>query len=418
MVQQRTASARPSAAHVTDREDSTLSGLDLGLDTDDDDVDDFAPDAEGTPIKVAAPVSDLTKSANLRKRSSSITSEVVDQSTTGRSKRQKVAVPISQVPDSQIDQADDDDVVIPSSRRSTSPVDREVLVINSETSSLSSTPPTEPPSPIPGCALPNDNAVIPSTEEGHRVLHSAEHDFDDEGIDQTLADPLSSSPQRPGPMNMAPGGTQAEPLSQFSPPPAHRTAKRTRNVKSNTVLTAALTSLLPKRRRIIGPRARRNNDDFDARSDSDQTDVHQDTSLFEDEEDELARSSRRPPSRAAPQMTRSGRAEASDRSAGQRKAASAAANASKNTAKTTSTTSKPIRRTYGRGNTTLDQENEEQIDENSEGSGVDVSTTMHEVAQGKELEDARKKFAEVDDWAMEFESMSAEDHRSSSQGWR
>ena len=43
------------------------------------------------------------------------------------------------------------------------------------------------------------------------------------------------------------------------------------------------------------------------------------------------------------------------------------------------------------------------------------------LAESKELERARRKFAEVDEWDMEFESMSFEEeggHRSSSQQWR
>jgi hypothetical protein len=413
MVQQRNASARPSAAHVTDMDESTLSGLDLELYSDDEDVDDFAPDAEGTPLKLSTTGDGLGRGIGpgAKKRSSSSGREGVEHPSSSRSKRQKIAVPDSQEPEPDADQADSD-VVISSSRQSMSPVNNDILVINSETSSLSSTPPTEPPSPLSSCDLPVDDFVIPSTEEEQRNAQNVELDDESVNDDQIMADPLSSSPRRTTRADNAPSGTWAEPISQHSPLPAQRTPTRTRNTKSKTVLTATLTSLLPKRRRMIGQRARRTDYDMDSQTDDDEAQVHRDTSLFDDDEDELANSARRPASRSATAKSRPGRGTTTDKSTRHVKAISNAAVVSKNT----TSTSKRKRRTYGRANTASDQENEEQADEQSD--GVDVSTTMHEVAHGKELEDARRKFAEVDDWNMEFESMSAEDHRSSSQGWR
>jgi hypothetical protein len=396
-------------------EDSTLSGLDLGLDYDSDDVDDFAPDAEGTPLQKGISEGGFAKGARpgAKKRSSSHGHEDIELSSSGRSKRQRIAVPDSQEPQPRVNRADVE-VAVSSPLHSTSPVNRDILVINSETSSLSSTPPTEPPSPLSSCDLPVDDIIIPSTEEEQRNAQNVERDDDDATDDQILADPLSSSPSRTSHANNAPSGTWAEPISQHSPPPVQRTPKRTRNAKSKVVLTAALTSLLPKRRRMIGPRARRTDYDMDSPSDDDEIRVHHESRLFDDEdEDELAHPARRPPPRSATAKSRPACAATTEKPTTRHNKAASKAPA---TSKDTTSTSKRRRRTYGRANTTSDQENEDPVDEESE--GVDVSTTMHEVAQGKELEDARRKFAEVDDWNMEFESMSAEDHRSSSQGWR
>ncbi len=58
-------------------------------------------------------------------------------------------------------------------------------------------------------------------------------------------------------------------------------------------------------------------------------------------------------------------------------------------------------------------------EEDEEVTGLHDSTaTFSGLVQSKELESVRQKFEEVDEWEMSFESMSAEDHRSSSQGWR
>ena len=77
-------------------------------------------------------------------------------------------------------------------------------------------------------------------------------------------------------------------------------------------------------------------------------------------------------------------------------------------------------RTYGRASavTASDKENENEASSEGEEGEANTSLSMREVAHSKELEEARRKFAEVDDWDLTFESMSNEDHRSSSQGWR
>lgn len=77
---------------------------------------------------------------------------------------------------------------------------------------------------------------------------------------------------------------------------------------------------------------------------------------------------------------------------------------------------KPTRK-YGRAHaTTSDKEND---GDDGDSDGADLpEVTMYKAAQSAELEEAKRKFAEVDQWEMEFESLDAEEHRSSSQGWR
>jgi hypothetical protein len=183
--------------------------------------------------------------------------------------------------------------------------------------------------------------------------------------------------------------------------------------------TATLRALLPKRTQRPQPRTKRT--EYDISSDEEENDTTGfDTTHLEDDEDELGGRLRRQKQKApAPSRGKKAIAKSkSKQSLSTRKPSAPPPPAkskagSKNKGKTTT-------RTYGRA-TISDKENagDEPVSEDDENDHAgDTSLSMREVAHSKELEEARRKFAEVDNWDLTFESMSNEDHRSSSQGWR
>lgn len=429
--QQRTASARPSAINARSNEDPNVFDL-----QDADDDDDFAPEAEGTPLHPSKVVPRLSvgpalvsngksraaavppPAASIRKRKS----DEADLSSTSaldalKAKRQKSTLPHM-----------DDDAALASSRRgqpfrrSSSdrqntpqpPITSDVQVINSPPSS---TPPTEPSSSARRHPSMDLDEAIPSTEKQqddvqYVPLNDVE-DRQDQGMpNSTLARTPSSSPSQHDPLATQSTNIMAEPLTQVSPPPQPQEEKTKK--KSKPMTTATLQSLLPKRRQP--PKARHRKSEYDMDSDSDDN-PPLDTSHLAQDEDELGGKARRQTKSAPAKGRKSTVAKAKSRR-------SKAANHRKSAAPTGRKSAAPPAkkkpsRTYGRA-TTSDKENEndvyESLDEEEE-SG-DTSMSMHEAAQSKELEEARKKFADVDNWEMEFESMSVEEGRSSSQQWR
>ena len=186
--------------------------------------------------------------------------------------------------------------------------------------------------------------------------------------------------------------------------------------------TATLQTLLPKRRQPLKPRHRKSEYDIGSSEPEDDDDSPLDTSHLEEDEDELggrlrqqtktasAKSKKATVSKAKSRQSRA--APTNRKSTAQSRKSAAPATADK--------TGKRSWRTYGKA-TASDKENNdayESLGENDESALPDTSISMIEAAQSKELEEVRKKFAEVDDWDMEFESMSVEEGRSSSQNWR
>lgn len=436
MVQQRTASARPSitntstAMYQTAAEDQSV--FDLDLDTDEED--DFAPEAEGTPLNARKPtrlssasntqfasarskaVGPKTISASRKRKSDDI--DVSSGSLTGlRSKRQK---PVA-------DSGEDEESIVvaskPAAPRTSSvragtpqPLETsDVQVANSP----SSTPPTEPSSTRHSTSRVEveEELLVPSTErEGHNDEDGAEDELEiaSDGPNGTMAEPISSSPAR---IMNAPPSTDAPPMTQVSPAPPK--SKPTRRRKEQLVATSTLQSLLPKRRQPLRPRERRA--EYNMESDTDE-DSALDASHLEEDEDELGGSLRRPAKAAVPKASkRSGEkrgrpAKAKKSDTARTKASSAAARKA-----TASTKGKKVLKTYGRAPAASDKENDEVYespDEEEESTLPEISISMDDAVQSRELEDAKKRFAEVDDWDMEFESMSQEVHRSSSQEWR
>lgn len=310
------------------------------------------------------------------------------------------------------------------------PVTSDVQVINS---SPQSTPPTEPSSTrkIPGTQ--EEDFAVPSTEEQER-LHAPHQDAPEEEQDEeeeddhdtlnaTMAEPASSSPIGSPIPETQRTDIYADPLTQLSPPPPEPAKTRSKTTKKPTAMsTATLRALLPKRTQRPQPRRQRTEYDISSDEDEDDNATAFDTTHLDDDEDELGGRIRRQKQKApAPSK---GKKAAASKSRSKQSLSTRKPSAPPPPPAKTKAGSKArgkTTRTYGRA-TTSDKENaggEEPLseDEDNDHAG-DTSLTMRDVAHSKELEEARRKFAEVDNWDLTFESMSNEDHRSSSQGWR
>lgn len=423
MVQQRAASARPSAAHTQqateiERDDSGASDLDDG-----DEDEEFAPDAEGTPLhlrkakrtsaasqRMASPMAKVLERAHAgpKKRKSDDVESSVSSLSALRVKRQKSARCANE----------QDDTPQPEATP-------EVQVINS---SPASTPPIEPSITGRQQRLASAGFIVPSTHENAHV--GAEEQIplndipDDDGgavRDETMADPLSSSPLPEDPKSLPETDIMADPLTQLTPPRRKRDQERAEK-KARQMMTATLQSLLPKRRQPLRPRRRKS--EYDVDSNSDQSDVD------EESEDDAGAASRRRIKTAAAKPRES---------TAVRKASPAAKKSAASTQKTRKSAAPPSRprtataskkatgktaRTFGR-NAASDKENEpadsdfEELPDNDDSALPDTSLTMNEATEmSVELAAAKAKFAEVDGWDMEFESVSFDEGRSSSQTWR
>ncbi|KAK5111637.1 hypothetical protein LTR62_004741 [Meristemomyces frigidus] len=446
VVQGRTASARPSnvtAAVIATMEDPSVYDFDDESGEGENETD-FAPDAEGTPLNASKVKRKSAGSSVARKSASKL---VHARTSTGNRKRKSDEADLSlgslsvlrakrQRPDAAAQIVDGS--VLPvqlessgrrgrlsfnSARDDTPPaldMTDEIQVPNSSQSS--------PPPAVPGHATEaqryfDDELVVPSTEEQRplkpRDALEQEDELDDDLLagapNGTMAEPASSSPAREAisSSQLRLREELADPVTQVSPQPERR---KPANEKPKHMSTAALQSLLPKRRQPPKPRHRKSEYDFDSQSDID-TEPDDDNALG----DEGHRNHRsRRATKVTPAKTRRKATAAQTKSAKPRK--SKTAPQSRNSA----AAQKPPK-TYGRAAaapTTSDKENEDGFESAEE--DVDTSASLPEksavhkaAAQSSELEEARRKFAEVDRWDLEFdESWGEGEHRSSSQGWR
>ncbi|KAK3696847.1 hypothetical protein LTR37_017753 [Vermiconidia calcicola] len=427
MVQQRTASARPSAAHVQATEDLDVSDL-IGEEVDEE----FAPDAEGTPLRARKSTRQPTqngKQASKQTQSTGVKppesfrpsnkrkSDDVDHSSSAldalRAKRQKSTGPDLEERLPVVPQTRATSRRLSSERQETPQpqLTSEILVINS---SPSSTPPTEPSSSDRRRTSVDPDVAVPSTEKERDQIeyvpvNDLDNDQDAEVPTGTMAEPASSSPLPSDPIATQRTDVMAEPLTQLSPP-RPPPEKQKKKAKQKPVTTATLQSMLPKRRQPPRPRHRKSEYDIESGSEDDSP---LDSSLLGEDEDELGGKLRRQRKAAPTKGTKGANVKSKARqskAASSTRKSSAAPHGRKSTAKKTG-------KTYGRA-TASDKENEEALDEPDDSVLPDTSITMHDAVQSKELEEAKKKFADVDEWDMEFESMSFEEHRSSSQQWR
>ncbi|KAI7543400.1 hypothetical protein KC331_g7416 [Hortaea werneckii] len=236
-----------------------------------------------------------------------------------------------------------------------------------------------------------------------------------------MAEPASSSPLPHDPFDVAEPDVYADPLSQATqqPPEPERLVRSKK--KAKPLSTANLQALLPKRR--AKPRPRHRATEYDFTSDEDE-DSELDADHLEEDEDELSGRLRRHTSTAC-KGRKSAASSAKTKGRGGKSAQAArkssAAPPARKSAAATARTRKGQQKTYGRAGNASDKENEdayESVDEDGDDTTDLPAVDMSQVAKSKELDEAKKKFEEVDGWDMEFESMSQDDHRSSSQAWR
>jgi hypothetical protein len=458
MVRQRRSSVAQSLMNVQPQDDDVedTSVFDLGSASEGED--DFAPEAEGTPIQTSKTRKSTStrKSAFARKsvaptpavRKSKRKSDDLESPHSAldalRKKHRKSEV--SRVEDEPLPSIDDEEQPAEHgmSEHEPSPVPEpvtsDVQVLNS---SPESTPPTEPSSTRKASNIEEADFAVPSTEEQARTdaAHDIAQDDPEDPEDDldtpnaTMAEPASSSPiGSPIPETQS-TDIYADPVTQDSPPPSPEPAKtRGKGAQKKPVAmsTATLLALLPRRTQRATQRPKRT--EYEISSDEEEEGADFDTTNLDEDEDELGGRMKRQTRKAAPakgkkaaaaaksikgksnpkQQKAPTKATTSTRTKSKAPPSSAATGNAKGKGKTT--------RTYGRASaaaaTSSDKENENQPSSEAEEEEANTSLSMREVAHSKELEEARRKFAEVDDWDLAFESMSNEDHRSSSQNWR
>ncbi|KAI7000564.1 hypothetical protein D0859_03985 [Hortaea werneckii] len=455
MVQQRT--ARPSAIDAGPETDDP-SVFDLALGQSEDEEDDFRPEAEGTPMhpskaKRISSASSKKKqgtspavhtvakppAAHSKKRNSGAMDTSMSALDALRAKRQRQSLPVptmeGDVVASTLSAASPRHVSRPGAP-SQPQADSEVQVINSSPSS-------SPLSETSELNRTEQNVageyVVPSTEQEHeedlygatpprssfqqqrqRAL-LAEEEPEHDVPNATMAEPASSSPLPHDPFDAAEPDVYADPLSQVTqqPPEPERQVRSKKKVKP--LSTANLQALLPKRR--ARPKPRHRTTEYDFTSDEDE-ESEMDADHLDDDEDELGGGMRRrttAASKGRKGAVPSTKAKVRDGKTAQAPRKSSAAPPGRKSTAATAKTRKGQPKTYGRAANASDKENEdayESIDEDGDDTTDLPAVDMRQVAKSKELEEAKKKFEEVDGWDMEFESMSQDDHRSSSQAWR
>jgi hypothetical protein len=465
MVRQRRSSVAQSLMTVQPQDDDVedTSVFDLGSASEGED--DFAPEAEGTPIQTSK-----TRKSTSTRKSASARKSVAPTPAVKKSKRKSDDLEsphsaldalrkkhrkseVSHVEDAPLPSIDDEDQSAEhgmsdhEASPAPDPVTSDVQVLNS---SPESTPPTEPSSTHKASNVDEADFAVPSTEEQARAdathddaqedAHDA-HDPEDPEDDldtpnATMAEPASSSPiGSPIPETQS-TDIYADPLTQVSPPPSPEPAKtRGKGVQKKPVAlsTATLRALLPRRTQRATQRPRRA--EYDISSDEEEEGTGFDTTNLDEDEDELGGRMRRTRNTAPAKGKKAAAAAKSTKAKSnpkQQKPPTKASTSTRNkskappapTAKGKGKSNAKTTRTYGRASaataTISDKENENENLPSSEVEEDEANTSlsMREVAHSKELEEARRKFAEIDDWDLTFESMSNEDHRSSSQGWR
>lgn len=361
-----------AATTIDDTTDFTLGSLG-------DEEDDFAPHDEGTPLQVS-------KSQPMDVDQEPEDDEAEDEV---MAEQDKAQTPEPDLPDS------DEDLYgatpVKTSQRQTrkrksDAIEESEIQINRSSPSL--------PSPSRSFAEQEDHEMIPATapeddDEEPTISASQQRRL----YSDTYADPMSSSPP-PDPISSSPAQPRQAPA--LSPSAIRKSARaggqQTKKVKPLT--TATLRAMLPKGRN-------QRKDEFDFTSSSAQ---EASSSAFEDEKRKKARTKKL---------------------AGTKKIAPAPLKSKK-----TAATAKRTSRTYTRndkennpvhissGSSSLSELNSDEIeaDETADTSIETIKGNEPTEKISDELRKAREKFAEVDDWEMEFESASLGQQESSP--WR
>ncbi|KAL0261995.1 hypothetical protein SLS55_003430 [Diplodia seriata] len=254
------------------------------------------------------------------------------------------------------------------------------------TSPLSSLPAEPEPEEMPA-KRPRRAAARPAKSYSRTSQRVSNVDAEDHG-----ADPLSTS--------------ELESDTATETPVRTRTSRKkpnTRKVKALPLSTATLQSLLPRRRKKPATRAAKiaagGTFEIPSSSDAEEEEIEQESA----DEDEL----QRPPA-------------AAKRGRGRKNVAAKASDSTVRANKKQSATAKEknkkrLSRTYGRRSS--DKENQDaadtsmyvrsggESDGDEDDNDVVETSEMREMKRSKELEAAARKFKEVDDWEMEFESV-------------
>lgn len=420
MVQQHAAKTKTSTLHAKVSEAPTVYDMESGNEEDEVE-DDFAPDAEGTPVhpeqvkrKSAARLSTSARKPEKRNCDSIESSSIrLDASMAKRQRR--IADEINDKPGDEISL---EESILRSSTEAGawSPLPRsafDVQVINS----ASSTPQTEPSSPGLRRGSAESNIAIPSTEDqynndqrvslrGSPGQHD-EHTFTPPSA--TMAEPASSSPI-PYPAETMKPTTKVVGSSLKSEP------KKRHKPNPKPLSSAALQSLLPKRRRPRTTVAKHS--EFDL-SDSDDT-APLDPSHLSDHEDEL--NGRLGGRQRKSNAVHSRKSTAAHPEARKSKVPPARRKTTVVPAQRATMASKKALKTYGRRAAAASDKENDDYDSTNEAEG-DTSVelpelSMYEATKSKELEEMKRKFAEIDALDMDFETIDDGEHRSSSLQWR
>lgn len=243
-------------------------------------------------------------------------------------------------------------------------------------------------------SLPSPSRSIPERDEYETVPATAPVEDSEEAattesqqrrlLSDTYADPVSSSPP-PDPISLSSPEQQRRPSPAASPSALRKSARANTTKNAKPLTTATLRAMLPKRR------SQRARDDFDFPSSS----SHEATSsAFEDEKRKRTKTKKQPAARKKAEPVKRATVAPSKKSSRtytrankENVADSAAINISS-------------------GSSSLSELNSDEV----EGDDT-VDTSLGTVVGGDdkvsdELRKAREKFADVDQWEMEFESAS------------
>lgn len=360
-----------AATTIDDTTDFTLGSLG-------DEEDDFAPHDEGTPLQVSkGQPMDVDQETDEEAEIEVVTEQ------------EKAQTPEPALPDSEDDLYGATPVKTSqrqTRKRKSDAIEESEIEINRSSPSL--------PSPPRSFADQEDHEIIPATapeddDEEPTISASQQRRL----FSDTYADPMSSSPP-PDPISSSPAQSRQAPT--LSPSAIRKSARaggqQTKNVKPLT--TATLRAMLPKRRN-------QRKDEFDFTSSSAQ---EASSSAFEDEKRKKARTKKLAATKkAAPAPLKSKKPPA----------------AAKRTSRTYTRGDKennPVHISSGSSSLSELSSDEVEADETADTSIDTIKGNEPTEKISDELRKAREKFAEVDDWEMEFESASLGQEQSSP--WR
>jgi hypothetical protein len=339
------------------------------------DFDAFNPDDESTPLHLSKrQLGSISMSKSQRH------SALVTQPSSSRKRKH--------------DDDADDEIQVPRSSppfvsSTTRNVRRIVVLSDSESTASSSLP----------------EVVIPSTEQAQGSEANREQYSD------TMAPPLSSSDVSSPPRPQITTTARQDKRRKASTKPDRRdpkeatTSRKKRQKKAHAISTEALQSLLPRSRNQKRTTAKTSTYDIPS---SDSIEANQFSIEVDSDGDELAQPSRNRRGTVVTARTPTGKADGNKG----RKKKTVLKSAAPTHASLAVVTKKERRRTYGRSQ--ANKENEETLlisDNETNSEDEDGGWLSKERDSGigltssKELEAARKKFEEVDQWEMEFESV-------------